>query len=256
MYKDIETETSYKYLKLVISKLEEPVCILGGWAVFFTVNENYQNQTSRVYIGSRDIDVGFRNAESFERAARILEQELHFRFVSFRYYNEVHAETGRDLPQTEARSLPSHMIFPVYVDLIMPYVDEETKAKLGFVPIDEPLLGKVFDGGEKYAKPVEEFGRALLLPVPEILLATKINSTVLRDKEHKRYKDVCDMVALCLFGGMPIGEIIARGKSLASKERLQKFKEIDFSQDVNKCSSVLGLEANIVKSIMDRIKEN
>lgn len=69
MYKDIETETSYKYLKLVISKLEEPVCILGGWAVFFTVNENYQNQASRVYIGSRDIDVGFRNAESFKRAA-------------------------------------------------------------------------------------------------------------------------------------------------------------------------------------------
>ena len=44
MYKDVETETSYKYLKTVLSELKEPICILGGWAVFFTVNKNYQKQ--------------------------------------------------------------------------------------------------------------------------------------------------------------------------------------------------------------------
>jgi uncharacterized ion transporter superfamily protein YfcC len=31
MYEDTEIDTSYKYLKNVISQLEEPVCILGGW---------------------------------------------------------------------------------------------------------------------------------------------------------------------------------------------------------------------------------
>ena len=59
MYKEFETRTSYKYLKEVISALEEPICILGGWAVYFHVNMNFQKSQGRPYIGSRDIDVGF-----------------------------------------------------------------------------------------------------------------------------------------------------------------------------------------------------
>ena len=91
MYKDTETEISYKYLKIVISELKEPICILGGWAVFFAVNKNYQKQALRVYIGSRDIDVGFNSIPSFKHAASILEDRLKFKFVSFRYYKNVNA---------------------------------------------------------------------------------------------------------------------------------------------------------------------
>jgi hypothetical protein len=33
--------------------------LLGGWAVYYIVNENFQKATGRTYIGSRDIDLGF-----------------------------------------------------------------------------------------------------------------------------------------------------------------------------------------------------
>src|SRR3989338_7234765 len=120
MYKDAETETSYKYLKIVISELKEPICILGGWAVFFTVNKNYQKLALRVYIGSRGIDV----------------------------------------------------------------------------------------------------------------------------------------TALCLFSGAHIDGIIKAGKSFVTKEKLKKFSNMDFSDDIKNCSNTLGLESGVVKSVINKIKEN
>ena len=254
MYKDVETETSYKYLKIIISELKEPICILGGWAVFFTVNKRYQKQALRVYIGSRDIDVGFNSAASFKHAVSILENRLNFKSVSFRYYKNVHAETGKDLSAEEVKSMPQHMYFQMYVDPIMSYIDKGIKSKLGFTPIDEPLLKPVFED-TTYAKYVKEFNRKLLLPSSEILLAAKLNSVTLRNKEHKRYKDICDIIALCLFSGMPINEIIKASKVLLSGEKLQKFKDTDFKQDSIHCSNTLGLEFNTVTAVIDKIKE-
>ena len=255
MYKDIETETSYKYLKTVISELKEPICILGGWAVFFTVNKNYQKQALRVYIGSRDIDIGFNSVSSFKHAASILEGRLKFRFVSFRYYKNIHAETGNDLSDEEVKLMPQHMYFQMYVDPIMSYANNELKLALGFTPIDEPLLKYAFKV-KKYRKYVEEFGRKLLLPAPEILLAAKICSSMLRDKEHKRYKDICDITALCLFSGMTIDDIIKAGKDFVSKDKLKKFSSMDFADDIKNCSNTLGMEPGTVKTVIERIREN
>src|SRR3989338_5553768 len=254
MYKDIETETSYKYLSKVISRLKEPIRILGGWAVFFTVNSSYQKQMARMYIGSRDIDIGFNSVNSFKQATSILEKELNFEFISFRYFKNVHAETGKDLNDSKSKSMPQHMFFPIYVDPIISYVDKDVKTKLGFTPIDEPILKLVFEN-KKYRREVKEFGKRLLLPTQEILLATKLNAAVFRDKEHKRYKDICDIVALCLFGEMPIDNIIKTGKRFVSKDRLKRFRDIDFEQDIINCSKVLGLELNTVNSVINRIKE-
>ena len=69
MYKDVETETSYRYLKIVFSRLNEPIFILGGWAVFFTVNADYKRNVKRDYIGSRDIDLGFKNSSTLKETA-------------------------------------------------------------------------------------------------------------------------------------------------------------------------------------------
>lgn len=254
MYKDVETDTSYKCLKIVISELKEPVCILGGWAVFFTVNGNYQKHARRAYIGSKDIDVGFNSIDSFRNAASILEKRLKFKFVSFRYYKCVHAETGKDLGEEEAKAMPQHMYFQMYVDPIMSYASSKLRLALGFTPIDEPLLRHVFED-KRRGRHVKEFGRRLLLPTPEILLATKINSVTSREKEYKRYKDICDITALCLYGGMPLNEIIKACKAFVPKEKLQKFKDTDFEQDTIHCSKILALELSTVKSLIGKIKE-
>jgi len=254
MYKDTEIETSYKYLSKVIGKLKEPICMLGGWAVFFTVRDNYQKQTGRVYIGSRDIDIGFNTVKSYKTATAILEKELQFKFVSFRFYKNVHVETGKDIAEKEAKILPRHLIFPMYVDPIMSHFDKKMRAQLGFTPIDEPMLKHVFKS-KKYRRLTKEFGKKLLLPTPEVLLSTKLNSVLSRDKDHKRHKDVCDIVALCLFSEKDINQLVKASKKLVSKDVLKKFRDADFRSDIAKCSSTLGLEINVVNSVIEKIKE-
>ena len=59
LYSNFETETSYSYLQKIIKTIDEPICILGGWAVYFTVNKTFQKDQGRNYLGSRDIDLGY-----------------------------------------------------------------------------------------------------------------------------------------------------------------------------------------------------
>ena len=59
MYAQNEVEISRMHLEEVISSIDEPIVVLGGWAVYFLVNGAYRETTGREYIGSRDIDLGF-----------------------------------------------------------------------------------------------------------------------------------------------------------------------------------------------------
>lgn len=254
MYKDIEIETSHKYLSKVISQLEEPICILGGWAVFFLVEKGYKAQTGRIYLGSRDIDIGFNSIEPFKQTSKVLESGLNFEFLSFRFFKNVNAETGKDLTAAEAKSLPRHMLFPIYIDPVFSFTDGKLKKQLGFSPIDEPLLKYVFDD-RKYGKEAREFGKNVIIPAPEILLAMKIHSVVGRDKKHKRQKDVCDIVSLCLFSEMPINDIIKKSRDLFSKDKFKQFKDMNFKDEIIKSSNMLGIESNILESIIDKVKE-
>ena len=90
MYKEMETRTSYKYLQEVIKSLQEPICILGGWAIFFHVNNQFQKRQGKPYLGSRDIDLGFHAQEkglensSLVQTTTILQEKLGFKPLSFR----------------------------------------------------------------------------------------------------------------------------------------------------------------------------
>ncbi len=42
LYENYEAEISKDNLSTVLSQVAKPVCLLGGWAVYLTVNENYK----------------------------------------------------------------------------------------------------------------------------------------------------------------------------------------------------------------------
>lgn len=156
--------------------------------------------------------------------------------------------------EQEAKFMPQHMVFPIYVDPIMPYAGNKVKKELGFVPLDEPLLRNVFKSNT-YRKETKEFGRKLLLPAPEILLATKLNSVLNRDKNHKKQKDICDIVSLCLFSGTETDKLIKQSKKFVSEATLKKFRNANFENEIIHCSNTLGLERTTLKSILNMIKE-
>ncbi|MFH1786292.1 MAG: nucleotidyl transferase AbiEii/AbiGii toxin family protein [archaeon] len=213
MYERYETDTSQRYLKEVFDVLDEPICLMGGWAVRYLVNERFKSARGREYLGSRDIDLGFRikkgwsfqelENSAFAKAMNVLERELGFEMQGFRLLKQIHTETGKELSGEEAKATMLPFIFDLYVDLMVSEIHPDFSKAFGFVPADEPLLEKVFSGP---AGRIEHgmFGKTVYLPSVEVLLAMKLNAVINRDREHKQIKDLYDIVALSLYSPRPM----------------------------------------------------
>lgn len=254
MYKEFETRTSYNYLKEVIKNLKEPICMLGGWAVFIHANDKFEKAQGRPYLGSRDIDLGFNMKGDLRKSAlfqtiTILTDKLNFKPLSFRLVKEIHTETEEEIKDNEI--VPAHFTFPMYVDLIVDFIPEDFRKVFGFNPIDEPLLKTVFEKKEFVI--VKEFGKNLLLPKPEILLAMKANSLPNRDKEHKKIKDICDMFALAWYTELNIEEINL--KKYVSEKNLEKCLEAIAPKDFEKASAQIGHDKAELKRVLALLLE-
>jgi hypothetical protein len=250
MYREFETKTSYKYLKEVINNLREPICILGGWAVFFHVNKRFERAQGRPYIGSRDIDLGFNIGSDLKQSTlmltiRTLTEKLKFKPLSFRLVKEIHTETEEEIK--EGQIVPMHFIFPMYVDLIVDSIPKDFKKVFGFNPIDEPLLKSVFERKEFII--LTEFDKKLLLPKPELLLAMKINSLPNRDKQHKKVKDICDIFALAWYTNLRLDEINLA--QFVPKSSLKKCKKILTKEDYSKASTQISHTTEEVIRVFD-----
>ncbi len=260
MYEDFEIKTSYKYLKEVINSLKEPICILGGWAVFFQVNINFQKAQGRPYLGSRDIDLGFNikldisddnlKKSSVIQSINIL-KKLKFKPLSFRLFKEVHTETEEEIQ--EGQIVPAHFIFPMYVDVIIDNISKNFKKIAGFNPIDEPLLRFVFEN-EKYCSLVKEFDKKLLLPSPELLLAMKINSLPNRSKAHKKVKDICDAFSLIWYSSINTEEIRITLLELTTEKRINICLKSITLEDLQKASAQINHSVDEIKRVLDLLK--
>lgn len=256
MYESKEIELSRNYLREVIESIDEPIVVIGGWAVYFLVNDKYRETTGRNYIGSRDIDLGFKMEEgeldktTFARSYKILIDNLGFTPQSFRLFKQIHADTGEVLNSNNARDIPLHQIIPIYVDLIVNSIPKGFQEKFGFTPIDEPLLDHVFEN-KHYRKEIKEFGRIIYIPNPLILLATKLRSYPNRDKEHKRIKDACDITALLLFNseGIDRDALI----ELIGPETLKQFKNTLNKEEIKMVSEIIDIDKSVVESSMLKI---
>ncbi len=258
MYKEFEIKTSYTYLKEVIGNLQEPICILGGWAVFFHVNNKFQKAQGRPYLGSRDIDVGFHleknvNIDALQKSAivksiKILEK-LNFKSVSFRMYKEFHTETGEDIQK--GQNVPSHYIFPLYIDLIVDNIPNNFKEVVGFTPIDEPLLSLAFSGKNMTVK---EFDKNLLLPSSLLLLAMKINSLPQRPKNHKKIKDLCDIFSLLWYADIDMKKAKEELLKITTKNKIKNCLQNITEENLEKASHQITHNVAEIYRVIQQLK--
>ncbi len=240
LYQNYEIQVSQSQLSEVLSTLGEPVCLLGGWAVYITVNNNFAASQGRNFVGSRDVDLGFHvdpawtDAElgdsQFARAVRRI-VDVGFEPVSFRFVKYFHTETRKELSAEEARKMNQAFIFNMYVDPLVDNIHPDSTKMLGFVPIDEPLLSEVFDHNRFVM--ADKFGSKVLIPEPAVLLAMKLNSVSNRDKEHKRIKDMIDIYGLLWYSDEELDAIRTELFSLVNKEKvssvISSFKDDDYA---------------------------
>lgn len=260
LYQQFEADISFKYLEKIVAILEKPICIIGGWAVYFTVNEQFKKEHGRNYLGSRDIDLGFyidknldknelKNTE-FGRALALL-KELGFQPLGFRFYKDIAFDTGEDLTPEQSRETPIHNIFKIYVDPIVNDIHPAFEEIFGFTPLDEPLLSPVFQD-EKNRTELTEFNELLWLPKPEILLATKIKSAPTRTKDEKLIKDICDIYALSWHSGKKFDQIKKGTRSILdfNDQELHTFQS---GEVFEKAGNAMGIGADIVKTVIEEL---
>jgi len=260
LYPNYETEISFKYLKEVVNILDEPICILGGWAVYFIVNEKIKADRGMGYLGSKDIDLGFHIDKNITdkslkktpiaKTITLLEKNG-FKPLSFRYYKDIGIETGKELTREQSAITPTHDIFQIYVDLIVDEIHPAFKKTFCLDTIDESLLKHVFEEKRNRIE-LKEFEKMLWLPTPEILLATKIKSLPNRTKDNKKIKDLCDIYSLGWYSRKNIGQLKeAVNHFNTKKERDDVLKCIKTEEYLlDSCQQATGIEKEIIKNLV------
>lgn len=257
MYEPYETDISHKILKTVIASLEEPICLLGGWAVYLHVNKNFKKETGREYIGSRDIDLGFHlepdwnesqlRSSTLARSMQTIEK-LGFKAVGFRYLKEFHTESYEELDRSKLLQTPSHFVFPLYIDPIVDIIPPLFHRVFRFHPVDEPLLKRVFSNPSN-RKITKSLGKNLWLPKTHVLLATKLNSLTGRDKEHKKLKDIADIFALLWYSDTEIQDIRSDLREFVDSKDIKQTFAIISDKEIKSIGDILGISQREIKRV-------
>lgn len=241
MYPDNETRISQEHLAAVFSKMKDPVCLLGGWAVYLTVNERFSQANGRDYLGSRDIDLGFHvdpkwssselQSSALAQSVQIL-KDRGFVGLGFRLAKYYEMDTMKEITEEQAKKKPHYEIFQLYVDPMSDNPHPAAREVLGFPLLDERLLSHVFEGGR--AVLLSSFGGTFRLPAPEILVSTKLKSAPDRTKDDKRIKDICDIYALLWYSGKTLPELKKEVTTILGRKKISdsisKFADEDYTQ--------------------------
>ena len=252
MYDRRETDVSFRYLSRLAQDLDVDRCLIGGWAVYYTVSPSYSADIGREYLGSRDIDIGLPDAAAFGRVNEYILGKLGFERISFRYVKQLDYETGRELSKGEARELPTHMMIPMYIDLLLPSVGSEVRGRLGFTPPDEPLLKAVFEEPAQ-AREVRMGNLPVKVPSRPLLLAMKVHSVGTRGMEHKRVKDICDIAALCLYSGESMDRVIREASAWLDASKVRMGRRAITAEDKKQAVTATGIPEGILSALLERI---
>lgn len=263
LYEKYETEISQGNLRKVFSEIPLPLCLLGGWATYLTVNEKFYQSHGRNYHGSKDIDLGFHIEKTysdseltnsmFSKTISVLEKNG-FYLLGSRLVQHFHIETKRSLTEEESRKIATYNMFDLYVDPIVDSIHPKMNKILRINPIDEPILREVFEN--KKFKLIDAFGAKIMLPLPEVLLATKINSVLNRQKDHKRIKDIVDIYALIWHSNTDPKILLTKLSEIVSKERIAEVISKFTDKDYTESAKAIGIEKteieNVIKSFISK----
>lgn len=264
-YVDEITGISEQELRPLCQTVEPPACLLGGWAVHLHVNDGFQSEYGREYIGSRDVDLGFHvdpdwGRDELEAApvGQSVQRVMDAGYIplSFRFVRHFNRDTGETLTAEEARSLPSHQVFDLYLDMIPDTDDLGTFHDVfGFRPPAEPLLRHVFTDGA--AQPLTSF-RSWDLPAamgvvdPDLLAAMKIRSIPGRDRAQKRVKDVADLHAL-LWYVREYREMRSAVRSGVSESDIDQLREHVDDRVYADAAQLLQIDTQLVQDSVEQL---
>lgn len=265
-YVEQVTRLSRWELESVFQIVEPPACLIGGWAVYFHVNNGFQREHGRGYIGSRDIDLGVHVDPRWTptelpdkpvgKLLVRLEDELGYTRSRFGFLQYFHRESGDRLSEREANDYPMHEVFEVFVDVVPDTVELDAFEKaFGFRPPAEPLLTLAFERAA--AEPLSSYvswdvSNLILIAKPALVAAMKIRSIPHRDKSYKRVKDIADLHAL-LWYIRDYNEMRDDVFNYVSRADLQQLKKSVDTQLFEATANLLQIDSKIIRGSINRL---
>lgn len=202
MYDIEETAISLNELKLICDECRKknvPICIIGGWATYFYVNENFRRAFGRDYLSSRDIDIFFWPEKEKEFADIVFSQGFIQDGYQFRYEKNYHRELKKFVSEKESKKTEIFNIIKIFLDLF----SNKATSNLNSWNDLEPLKNISFEmiGG---------------FPVADINTLAELKATALfaRDKADKEHKDACDLYSLFQYSGKKINASVCIKKAI------------------------------------------
>ena len=261
LYDLIETESSYQALEILSKKLPEPLILLGGWAVYLSVNNSFKDEFGSSYLGSRDVDIGFHldpcweidtlEKSNLKKAVDILVGIGYKRHGSFRFSKIIHNESGKTLSEESAKDFQIYELFYLYVDLVVDNIHPDMRKICNIDFIDEPILGKAW---EQYLfVEIDFFSNKVLLPIPQILLAMKLNSLPNRTKDDKKIKDACDIYSLIWYSSIRYTEMVGFIKK-EYPDLIKNANDIFKDNIPDRASIHLGIDKSTFINVIQLIK--
>ncbi len=211
MYDVKETDLSFEYLQKIFELSKNAkVALLGGWAVYFYVNEEYNKAFGTDYLKSRDIDLFI--SQIHEKEFNNVLKKLNFQKSAYTFRYELIYDRIRNeiVSYDKSKEIPIYNLVFIFLDL---FSDNKTKI-IGSWSIKELEGTKII--------------RIKNIPILDIntLLLLKCNSFFEREKLDKEYKDACDIYALLFYSGQKFKltkNVSEACKKIIKRDDLQEF---------------------------------
>jgi hypothetical protein len=137
LYDVQETNVAMEALRTISRSLPEPFLLIGGWAVYLTVNKSFSKIHGTSYLGSRDIDVCFHvdpgqdidalRVSTFARALEVVKEEGYMPHGSYRFCKMIRRTDGTILTEETAKGFPLYEITYLYIDMMVDNIHPQHK---------------------------------------------------------------------------------------------------------------------------------
>jgi len=261
LYDVQETNVAIEALRTISRSLPEPFLLIGGWAVYLTVNESFSKMHGTSYLGSRDIDICFHvdpgqdidtlRGSTFARALEVVKKEGYAPHGSYRFCKMIRKADGTILTEETARGFPLYEIIYLYIDMMVDNIHPQHKNIFKCDPLDEPIAAQIFMDGSYVKKKLGDF--YVNIPNPASLLATKLRSIPQRQKDDKLWKDACDIYSIIWHSPEKYSSIVKKVKEEypddCAKARIAITKDV-----ANRAAYHIGIERDEFIGVIDLLK--
>jgi hypothetical protein len=233
-----------------MKSMNKRICLLGGWAVYHSVNNSFFKKKNRPYLGSHDIDFGM-YIEPMMSKNKLTSSTL-FKIIHLLESEDFHVDGIRYRKDITYITKDEKESFPLYIDII---INSYPPSYSDIIPqyfFEEPLLEEIYRNSQNQVE-IPQISHHLFMPIPEILSAIKIRCILGRDIHHKRVKDLCDLYSLLFYSQKSFKSTVEGLKKYIAPDAVRQVKGIIDEKLMRESEEIIGEPPGSINTVISNL---